>query len=99
MRWTMTVNAPTQLSGTMDVDEFMAFMETRPKGEHWDLIEGVAVMRAPASYAHRRIAYNLCNLLNSAFAARHLDSYAYFDVGVRSPRGPEFPAGAGCGGR
>jgi hypothetical protein len=32
----MTVNASAPLSGTMDVDEFMAFMETRPKGEHWD---------------------------------------------------------------
>jgi hypothetical protein len=30
----MTVSAPSPLSGTMDVDEFMAFMETRPKGEH-----------------------------------------------------------------
>ena len=45
----MNVNTPAQpLSGNMDVDEFMAFMETRPKGEHWDLIEGVAVMMAPA---------------------------------------------------
>jgi Uma2 family endonuclease len=82
----MTANAPTlPLAGSMDVDEFMAFMETRPKGEHWDLIEGVAVMMAPASYAHQRIASNLCNLLNSAFAARRLDLYAYSDVGVRSP--------------
>jgi Uma2 family endonuclease len=81
----MSVNAPAPLSGTMDIDEFMAFMETRPKGEHWDLIEGVAVMMAPASYAHRRIASNLRDLLNGAFAARHLDLYAYSDVGVRSP--------------
>ena len=81
----MTVNAPASLSGTMDVDEFMAFMETRPKGEHWDLIEGVAVMMAPASYAHQRIAFNLCNLLDSALAARHLDMVAYVDVGVRNP--------------
>jgi len=80
----MNVNAPA-LSGTMDVDEFMAFVQTRPKGERWDLIEGVAVMMAPASYAHQRITYNLCNLLNSAFAARHLDLFAYFDAGVRSP--------------
>jgi len=42
-------------------------------------------MMAPASYAHQRIAYNLCNLLNSAFAGRHLDLFAYFAVGVRSP--------------
>ncbi len=82
----MTVNAPAPaLSGTMDVDEFMAFLETRPKGERWDLIEGVAVMMAPASYADQRIAYNLCNLLNSAFAAQRLDLFAYFDAGVRSP--------------
>lgn len=80
----MTVNAPTPLSGNMDVDEFMAFLETRPKGEHWDLIEGVAVMMAPPSYAHQRIASNLCNLLNTAFAAQHLDLFAYFDVGVRT---------------
>jgi Uma2 family endonuclease len=69
----------------MDVDEFMAFVETRPDEEHWELIEGVAVMMAPASYAHRRIVWNLCALLNSAFAARHLDLFAYFDVGVRLP--------------
>lgn len=82
----MNVDAPAPLqSGTMDVDEFMAFVETRPKGERWDLIEGVAVTMAPASYAHQRITYNLCNLLNTAFAARHLDLFAYFDAGVRSP--------------
>jgi len=81
----MNVNAPAPLSGSMDVDEFMAFLETRPKGEHWDLIEGIAVMMAPPSYAHQRIAYNLCELLNSAFAARRLDVFAYFDVGVRTP--------------
>jgi len=80
----MNVNAPA-LSGTMDVDEFMAFVQTRPKGERWDLIEGVAVMMAPASYAHQRITRNLCELLNAAFAAGRLDLFAYFDAGVRSP--------------
>jgi Uma2 family endonuclease len=82
----MNVNAPAQpLSGNMDVDEFMAFLETRPDGEHWELIEGVAAMMAPASYAHQRIAYNLCNLLNNAFAAQDLDLTAYVDIGVRTP--------------
>jgi Uma2 family endonuclease len=81
----MSVNISAQtLSGTMDVDEFMAFLETRPHGEHWELIEGVAVMMAPATYAHQRIAYNLCILLNGAFADHHLDLFAYFDVGVRT---------------
>ena len=81
----MTVNAPASLSGTMDVDEFMAFMETRPKGEHWDLINGVAVMMAPASYAHQRVASNFRDLLNAAFVEGALDLYAYGEVGVRSP--------------
>jgi Uma2 family endonuclease len=69
----------------MDVDEFMAFLETRPDEEHWELIEGVAVMMAPASYAHQRNTRNLCELLNTAFAAQHLDLFAYFDAGVRNP--------------
>src|ERR1700680_4192116 len=82
----MTVNAPARpLSGNMDVDEFMAFLETRPKGEHWDLIEGIAVMMAPPTYAHQQIVYNLCYLLNSVFAAQRLDLRACFSVGVRTP--------------
>ena len=82
----MNLNTPAPpLSGTMDVDEFMAFLETRPDEEHWELIEGVAVMTAPPSYAHQRIVWNLCELLNSAFTAQHLDLFAYFDAGVRSP--------------
>jgi len=81
----MTASASTlPFSENMDVDEFMEFLETRPEGEHWELIEGVAVMMAPASYAHQRIASNLCNLLNSAFAAQRLDLYAYTDVGIRN---------------
>ena len=82
----MTVNAPARpLSGTMDVDEFMAFLGTRPNGEHWELIEGVAVMMAPPSYAHQRIVRNLCELLNGAFATQGLDLFAYFDAGARTP--------------
>jgi Uma2 family endonuclease len=82
----MNLNTPTPpLSGNMDVDEFMAFLETRPHGEHWELIEGVAVMMASPSFAHQRIVRNLCELLNSAFAAQRLDLFAYFDAAVRSP--------------
>jgi Uma2 family endonuclease len=82
----MTVNAPARpLAGTMDVDEFMEFLETRPHGERWDLIEGVAVMMAPPTYAHQRIALNFASLLNAAFDARRLDLCAYVAVGLRAP--------------
>lgn len=32
----MTADAPASLSGRMNVDQFMAFLETRPEGEHWE---------------------------------------------------------------
>ncbi len=81
----MAVNAPAPLSGTMDVDEFMAFLETRPDEEGWELIEGVAVMMAPASNAHQRVAFNFCSLLDGAITAQRLKLVALLDVGVRNP--------------
>jgi|HubBroStandDraft_6_1064221.scaffolds.fasta_scaffold982966_1 Uma2 family endonuclease len=82
----MNLNTPAPpLSGTMDVDEFMAFLETRPDKERWDLIEGIAVMMAPPSHAHQRIAFNLAQLLNTAFSTRKLDLFAYIGTGIRSP--------------
>jgi Uma2 family endonuclease len=76
----------------MDVDEFMQFLETRPDGERWELIEGVAVMMAPPSVAHQRIAGNLCELLNSAFSAERRDLFAYYGTGVRTPAVRNFHA-------
>jgi Uma2 family endonuclease len=80
----MTVNAPPRpLSGAMDVDDFMAFLEMRPKEERWHLIEGSAVTMAPPSLAHQRIAQNFCELLNRAFAAQRSDLYAYHEIAIR----------------
>jgi len=82
----MTVNAPARPhSGTMDVDEFMVFLETRPKKERWHLIEGTAVRMPPPTLAHQRIACNLCELLNHAFAAQRLDLFAYHRIAIRLP--------------
>lgn len=89
----MTVITPARPnSGTMDVDEFMAFLETRPKEERWQLIEGTAVMVAPPSLEHQRIAQNLCEHLNRSFAAQRHDPYAYHEIAVRLPGGDQFPA-------
>ena len=82
----MNVSAPARpRSGTMNVDEFMSFLEARPKEERWHLIEGVAVMMAPPSLAHQRIALNLCEVLNRAFAAQGSDLYAYHEIAIRLP--------------
>ena len=42
-------------------------------------------MMAPPTVVHQRIAQNLCNLLNAAFAARDIDFFAYQGLGVRAP--------------
>jgi Uma2 family endonuclease len=69
----------------MDIEEFMAFIAPRPKEERWHLIEGIAVMMAPPSVAHQRIASNLCNLLNRGFEAQRQDLFAYQEIAVRVP--------------
>jgi Uma2 family endonuclease len=80
------VNAPARPdSGTMDLDEFMGFLETRPKEERWHLIEGIAVMMAPPSLAHQWIARNLSELFNRAFEAQGRDLRAYREIAIRLP--------------
>jgi Uma2 family endonuclease len=76
----------------MDVDEFMAFVETRPGKEQWELVEGVAVLMTPASIAQRRIGHNLSELLNHAFEARRLDLFAYIGTAVRVENNRHFQA-------
>src|SRR6267142_286899 len=87
------LNAPIPpFTGSMDVDEFMAFVETRPGKEHWELVEGVAVLMTPASIAQRRIGHNLSELLNHAFEARRLDLFAYIGTAVRAENNRHFQA-------
>jgi len=74
----------------MDIDEFMAFVDTRPGKEHWELIEGVAVLMTPASIAQRRIAHNLSELLNREFETRNLDLFAYIGTAVRVENNKHF---------
>lgn len=82
----MAMSAPSKpLSGTMDIEEFMGFLEMRPKEERWHLIEGVAVMMAPPSLAHQRIAENLQVLLNQCFESQGLNLHAYHEIAVRLP--------------
>jgi Uma2 family endonuclease len=69
----------------MDIDEFMAFIAPRPKEERWHLIEGIAVVMAPPSVAHQRIALNLCELLDRALATARHDLFAYHEIAIRLP--------------
>jgi hypothetical protein len=88
----MSLDVPT-LAGSMDVDEFMAFIEPRPHTERWDLIEGVAVRMAPLTYADLRVVLDLCALLNRAFDSKGLDLFAYHHGRNSDSAPPEFVPG------
>ena len=48
--------------GQMTIEEFLSFTETRPDGERWELIEGVAILQASPSKPHQVIATNIGNV-------------------------------------
>jgi Uma2 family endonuclease len=50
----------------VSVEWFRSFVENRPDEEHWELIDGVAMMMAPPTVAHQQIAANLQRLLDGA---------------------------------
>jgi Uma2 family endonuclease len=50
----------------LSVAAFRSWVELRPDEEHWELVDGVPMMMAPATHDHQRIASNLERLLNDA---------------------------------
>jgi Uma2 family endonuclease len=66
----------------MSVELFRTFIEGRPDEEHWELIDGVAMMMAPPTFEHQRIASNLERLLLDALENHDLSLTAYQAIGV-----------------
>lgn len=50
--------------------DFLAFVESRPDEERWELIEGARVMQAGASLVHQIIAGAVARLINDALDRR-----------------------------
>jgi Uma2 family endonuclease len=71
------------LSGTMQANEFLKFLKTRPQEERWQLIGGVAIMMNPPTLAHQLIALNLRDLLKEALERKGLDLLVLHESGVR----------------
>ena len=71
-------------------DQFLDFYMTRPDGERWQLVDGLAMMMTPPNRLHQRIAANLERLLNGALEASRPDLFAYGNVGVRIPGVSDF---------
>jgi len=67
----------------MTVEEFLAFAETRPDEEKWELIEGEPIMNAAPAYLHQRIVGNLIARLATIGMERAAAWSAIPGIGVR----------------
>ena len=79
-----------QLPGVFSAEEFLAFLETRPDDERWQLIDGVAVMMTPPTIVHQLIGMNFIRILNEALEVARPDLVALYDVGLKFPSHPDF---------
>jgi Uma2 family endonuclease len=79
----MTVHTAIRAKpGIMTIKDFLAFLRPRPHTERWELVDGVATMMAPPTFAHQYITDNLQHLLNAHFRLGESDLHAYQQPGV-----------------
>jgi len=75
-------DVPRAKSAPVSLPMFRAFVATRPAEERWELVDGVAMMMAPPTKAHQRVASNLQRLLLDALECHAPALTAYQRVGV-----------------
>ena len=59
----MTAHTKLAPEEQMTIEEFLAYTDTRPDGERWELIEGVAIMNPSPIDDHQTIVANLITAL------------------------------------
>ncbi|MDQ6435204.1 Uma2 family endonuclease [Mesorhizobium sp. LHD-90] len=70
--------------GKLTAEQFLEFIEDRPRGERWQLIDGVPfLMMSPAMLPHQRIGLNLIQRLNACLEIHRPDVVAMHEVAVR----------------
>jgi Uma2 family endonuclease len=83
------MNMITQSPGSLTVEQFLAFYDTRPDEEQWQLVDGVALLMTPPFVVHQRIARNLEHLLNDALEMHASHLTAEQRIGIELL--PDFP--------
>ena len=83
------MNLIAKSPGTLTVDKFLAFYDTRPDEEQWQLVDGVAILMTPPFVVHQRIARNLEHLLNDALEIHAPHLAAEQRIGIELL--PDFP--------
>ena len=80
-------------SGKLTVEEFLEFIEDRPREERWQLVDGEPfMMMSPATRPHQMIGRNLARLLDNALEKHRKDLVALQEIGIRSEEQPDFLA-------
>ena len=72
----------------LTIEEFLAFTESRPQEERWELIEGVAVMNASPAEFHQVIAGNILAYLIRFKIESRSSWLPMIGVGTRVPVSP-----------
>jgi Uma2 family endonuclease len=72
----------------LTIEEFLAFTDTRPDGERWELIEGVAIMNpSPVEY-HQLVVLNIGSYLMTHQERTGASWQPLLGVGTRVPVSP-----------
>jgi Uma2 family endonuclease len=84
----MTARLKLAPEDQLTIEEFLAFTDTRPDGERWELIEGVAIMNpSPVDY-HQLVVMNIGSYLMAHKQRTGATWLPLLGVGTRVPVSP-----------
>jgi len=72
----------------MTIEEFLAFTDTRPNEERWELVEGVPILNASPVEFHQVVATNISTFLMNHKNATSASWTPMLGVGTRVPVSP-----------
>jgi Uma2 family endonuclease len=72
----------------LTIEEFLEMLEERPDGEHWELIEGVAIMNPSPIDWHQQIVANVIRHLLNTKDARAAPWFVMPGISTRVPASP-----------
>ena len=84
----MNTHAKLAPEDQMTIEEFLAFTDTRPDEERWELIEGKPVMNPSPVQLHQIVASNIVSLLMQKKQAAGASWIPLLGVGTRVPISP-----------
>jgi Uma2 family endonuclease len=84
----MTARTKLAPEQQLTIEEFLAFTDTRPDGERWELIEGVAIMNPSPVEHHQMVASNIVAYLIAHKERSGTSWFPMLGVGTRVPISP-----------